>query len=224
MTIERLCKRVTDFGFSLLEAELAIDAQAHKVIEISETQKSIIRARDSDVSLVSSIPSKLSDYISLVEARDYSYLMKDGGIIQIAFTYNGNEVEKHRLVFYPCPFSITLEELEKFNGGLSEFIEENFMDALDEYVLSRSPIRFDYDPESGKEFHPASHITFNDRNCRIPAHAPLYFDTFIKFVFENFYLDAWTHPVTAPALSFTQEKPCLSEHDSSRAYLHWEYR
>lgn len=225
MTVEALRRRVTDFGFTLMETEFALDAKVHKVKQLSARREALIWVRNPDAPLVIASPSKVGDYLSLLESQDYSYLMRDGGVIQVAFIYCDNHIEKHRLVYHPCPFHIDRHELEKFDGGLLDFIGENCMVDPDQNVLLRSPVRFDYAPESSADFHPASHITINDPCCRIPARAPLQFDTFIKFIFENFYLDAWNDSQVLRSLSFGrgQEAECLSVHDRERAYLNWAY-
>jgi hypothetical protein len=97
------------------------------------------------------------------------------------------------------------------------------MSNLEENVFLRSPIRFDYSPAAAQEFHPASHLTMNSPECRIPARGPLRFDTFIKFLFENFYLDAWRHPDVQRSLAFTEEIECLTAHDRTRIYLQWAH-
>ena len=43
------------------------------------------------------------------------------------------------------------------------------------------------------------------------------FDTFMKFILENFYFDV-------SELAFSHEEDCMSDHDRSRAYLHWTHR
>jgi hypothetical protein len=223
MNVEALCRRVTQFGFILLGADFAMDARQHSVEWLSATRKSVMWARDSLNSLMVENPSHVGDYLSILEKREYSYLMRDGGVLQIAFVFDRGQIERHRLLYFPCPFRITRHDLNAFNGGLLDLIQDAFMDELDEKLLLRSPIRFDYVPNAGTDFHPASHLTLNDPSCRIPARAPLRFDTFMKFVLENFYIEAWQHPPIARALAFSQEAECLSEHDKRRAYLHWEH-
>jgi hypothetical protein len=224
MSLVALCRRVTRFGFTLLEAEFALDARQHKIETLSATRESLTWTRDSSDTLMIGSPSRVDDYLSLLERQEYSYLMHDGGIIQISFVYEGNKINRHRLSYHPCPFRISRRDLEMFGGGLLDFIADGFMSNLEENVLLRSPVRFDYAPTAAADFHPASHITINDPNCRIPARSPLQFDTFIKFVLENFYLEAWHHPSVTRALAFSQEDECLSAHDRARAYLNWAHR
>lgn len=53
---------------------------------------------------------------------------------------------------------------------------------------------------------------------------PLCFDTFIKFIFENFDLDACKSQVVAREIAFSHEEDCMSDHDRGRAYLDWTHR
>jgi hypothetical protein len=98
------------------------------------------------------------------------------------------------------------------------------MTEIEENLLLKSPIRFDYTPGAAADYHPASHITLNDPSCRIPARAPLNFDTFMKFILENFYFDVWRSQAVIRELAFSHEEDCMSDHDRSRAYLHWTHR
>jgi hypothetical protein len=224
MTAEILCVRATRFGFALLENEFAIDVRQHFVERQSATRKAVMWVRSRDNSPIVSNPVRLEDYVSLLLKREYSYLMHDGGIIQIAYIFNGSHIVRHRLAYFPCPFPITGHDVTYYDGGLADLIVDQFMPKVEEHLLLKSPVRFDYAPEEAADYHPASHITINDSSCRIPARAPLRFDTFMKFILENFYMEVWSNEKIAAALNFTNEEECLSENDRRRAYLHWTYR
>jgi hypothetical protein len=224
MSAEALCRRVTQFGFTLLGADFAIDARQHYVERLSATKKAVMWVRNERNSLITANPSRVGDYLSILERQEYSYLMCDGGLIQIAFIYDGRQIDRHRLSYHPCPFAITRRDLSAFDGGLLDLIQNVFMSELEENLLLRSPIRFDYAPNATADFHPASHLTVNDPSCRVPVRSLLQFDTFMKFILENFYIEAWQHPAIARELTFIQERECLSEHDKARAYLHWTHR
>jgi hypothetical protein len=168
-------------------------------------------------------PSRVGDYLRILENQDYSYLMSDGGIVQISYTFDRLQISSHRLAFYPCPFDITPHDLSAFDGGLLDLIQNVFMNDLEAGLLLRSPIRFDYSPDCEADFHPASHITINDPSCRIPVSAPMSFSTFMKFILENFYNEAWCNSSISKELVFRQEKSCLSKHDGARAFLTWAY-
>lgn len=223
MSAEALCKRVTQFGFTLLEHEFALDARQHTVDRLRGSTKALIWARTGDQTLITSNPLRVADYLALLEKQEYSYLMRDGAMVQIAYTLTNTDIDRHRLAYYPCPFEIDAAELRRYDGGILDYILENFMDDVEANVVLRSPIRFDYAPEAAQNFHPASHITINDPTCRIPARAPLAFDTFMKFLLENFYVEASGQRAIAAALRFSHEPDCLSAHDRGRAHLNWAH-
>lgn len=223
MSAEALCKRVTQFGFTLLEHGIALDARQHTVTRLGGSTKSLIWARTAGQTLMTASPLRLADYLALLERQEFSYVMRDGAIVQIAYTLTRANIDKHRLAYYPCPFEINSAELVRYDGGLLDYINENFMDDVESSIVLKSPIRFDYAPGAAGGFHPASHITINEPGCRIPARAPLAFDTFMKFLLENFYVDAWGQRAIIAALRFSQEVECLSAHDRGRAYLNWAH-
>jgi hypothetical protein len=222
MTVESLCKRITQFGFTLLETDFALDARQHRVDKLSRTEKSLTWVRDTGSSLMTG--SLIADYLSLLERQEYSYLMSDGGVIQIAYVFDRSNIGRHRLAYYPCPFQIEPRELQMFGGGILDFISDAFLPKLEGNLLLRSPMRFDYAPDAAADFHPASHLTLNTATCRIPVRSPLQFDTFIKFVFDNFYPKAWQDQKVARSVAYSLEAECLSAHDRSRAYLNWTYQ
>lgn len=222
MTVGRLCRRITEFGFALLASECALDARSHQVNRLSATRSSLAWVRDANP-LMARSPARAKDYFLLLERNDYSYLMNDGGIIQISFIFNGNAIERHRLNFQPCPFQFHQQELAEFDGGLLDFLREAIDPYSAEQIILRSPLRFDYAPEAVSELHPASHLTFNEPYCRIPARSAMQFDTFIKFIFQNFYPEIWSNKDLVSALTFELEQECLSDFDKKRAYINWNH-
>ena len=89
MNVKQLCAHITNFGFDLVGAEFAFDVKYHIAKEMAGNRTSLIWVRDQDAPLMIGNPSTLGCYRSLIEAEDYSYLMNDGGVIQIALTYEG---------------------------------------------------------------------------------------------------------------------------------------
>jgi hypothetical protein len=225
MTPEATSRHVTQFGFTMLENGFALDARQHVVRSQTATRKSLIWARSVDSTLITGNPARLEDYISLLGNQDYSYLMNDGGVIQISYIFDRDQIERHRLTYFPCPFLISRRDLTPHGEeGILDFINDQLMTEVEENLLLKSPIRFDYAPGAAADYHPASHVTLNDPSCRIPARAPLNFDTFMKFVLENFYFDAWQSQAVIHELAFIHEEDCMSDHDRSRAYLDWVHR
>jgi hypothetical protein len=224
MSPETVCWRATRFGFTLLGNEFALDARQHFVQQHTATRKSVMWVRTADHSLMAGNPARLEDYITLLVNQEYSYLMHDGGVIQIAYTFDRDRIDRHRLAYYPCPFPITRRDVNSYNGGLLDLITEQFMTKIEENLLLKSPIRFDYVPSVAAHYHPASHLTLNDPACRVPARAPLHFDTFMKFILENFYFEAWQSETVVRELAFSHEEDCLSDHDRRRIYLQWTHQ
>lgn len=224
MSVNAISRRVTAFGYKLLSLEFAMDARQHLVRKSSEHIEQLSWARDWSRPIGLGCPAGLADYFNLLESQDYSYLMADGGVVQIGLWFDRGEITGHRLHYFPCPFIVSPEDVGVFSGGLREYIDDTFSAAYEKHFVSRTPLRFDFDPSDAREYHPASHLTLNDPCCRIPARGPLSFDTFMKFLLENFYPDAWMHPEVRGMLAFEHESDCLSDHDLQRTYLTWSHR
>jgi len=56
-------------------------------------------------------------------------------------------------------------------------------------------IRFDYDPGSAAIGHPTAHLTLNVSSCRIACEAPMTPESFVSFIFRNFYKDDYSKHV-----------------------------
>lgn len=223
MRVGALARRITDFGFLMLESEFALDARAHVALPLNKARSSIMWARDdNDASLILDDPARISDYIALLDRREYSFLMRDGAIVQVSYTFDKNSIERHRLLYHPCPFSIDQEMLEGGDLSLSDLIREVYMQDLEQSVALASPIRFDYAPDAAADFHPASHVTINRQTCRIPVRSPMRFDHFVRFVLENFYPDALSEGAIEEALLDDRDIECLSAHDRARIHLTWQ--
>ena len=125
----------------------------------------------------------IDQYLSWVRAGAYSAVLLDASLIQISYSVMGGTVSGHRLAYVPCPYDVDHQLLVQ---------GEPILDVLDLYIdaerpMMRSPIRFDYDPVSGRVDHPASHLTFNSFDCRIACVAPMHICRFIDFIFRHFY-------------------------------------
>jgi hypothetical protein len=224
MTVHTLASRITRFGFDLIAEEFALDARYHRASQVSASSHTIVWDRDPRSPVWCSCPATLADYRAIIASKDYSYLLMDGAVVQVLMTFDRGSIAWHRLHYFPSPFRISEDLLADFDGGLLEFIDEVLQDDLAPNIVSRSPFRFDFDPENAGPLHPASHLTINEESCRIPARAPLSFDTFMKFILENFYPDVLFNERLRNALNFEHEPDCLSNDDRSRTYLQWSYR
>ena len=222
MTIEGLCKRVSSFGFALLEHGYGLDAQTHSVSTIKGGIKALSWAgNDTSALMIPELP-RVDDYLKLVRDRDYSFLMSDGAAIQILYQYNGSVLSKHRLLYWPCPFDAE-ELLKETDEPIVDALESVFMNDVRSETVLRGLLRFDYDPTSADNVHPASHLTLTHARCRIPVHAPLSFTTFMRFVLQNFHGDAFSDRKVRAHLVTEKEALCLKSKESNRLHLAWRY-
>jgi hypothetical protein len=140
MTTEATCRQVAQFGFTMLENGFALDARHHVVRSLSATRKSLMWARNVDATLITGNPARLDDYISVLGNHEYSYLMNDGGVIQIAYIFDRDQIEGHRLVYFPCPFPISRRDLSPYgDAGILDLINDQLMTEIEENLLLKSP-------------------------------------------------------------------------------------
>lgn len=133
--------------------------------------------------------SYIEMYDELDRLNAYNLRMLDGALITMQYRFNKNQLETHRLTFFPSP------RLLEFQNEPELYLED---DCLADAVDKRSvivPIRFDYDsnPEVVKcKEHPISHLTLGQYiNCRIPVCAGITPCRFLRFIVMNFYHTAY---------------------------------
>jgi len=126
----------------------------------------------------------------------------------------------HRLAYVPCP--IELDKNLLLTDPIIDVWELARCSNEPEVVL-RGPVRFEYDPFSVKELHPASHFTFNGSDCRIPVASPVGPNEFIRFIFRNFYPEIWQKSDYLQTLrpAFDREKT-LKDVEHEEIHLRWE--
>lgn len=120
-----------------------------------------------------------------LKAGAYTMLLWDGSLIQMTYDFRRGKLCGHRIAYIPCPLDIDSDLLE------SEVLDEliDCLGSTADDIQLRSMVRFDYDPANQKEKHPATHLTINNSECRIPVKSPLYPGTFVDFIIRNFYPD-----------------------------------
>ncbi|MDB5823094.1 MAG: hypothetical protein JWR21_1798 [Herminiimonas sp.] len=129
--------------------------------------------------------SSIEQYVEVLQRRDFSFCLFDGGLIQVDYTVEDDEVVAHRLCYIPCPFEY--EPSQWLGIPLADIPS---MMSVDEFIkLTRlsSPIRFDFDSEFSDEKHAHSHLTLNKQTCRIPAYGPISLGHFLRFILRYFY-------------------------------------
>jgi hypothetical protein len=221
MSLASLVRRITEFGYLLIERGFALDARAHRLLTLSKDEAAIIWSKSGGQGMMISNPARLKDYIDLIDTKNYSYLMMDGAIIQMSFLFTKEKIAGHRLLYYPCPFELDNELINETGSSIVDFIKEVCLPSIEKDIILKSPIRFDYAPEAAKDYHPSSHVTINNSDCRIPVRAPMRFDQFIRFILENFYPVTVSEGKVFGAILGGRDEECLSEHDRSRLHLSW---
>lgn len=158
----------------------------------------------------------LETYFGWLKARQYSVVLFDGALLQITFDFRSGQFAGHRLAYIPCPFDIGDDGAERLRMEPICDVIDDYRDRGEKYLRLRSPIRFDYDPAAASLEHPASHVTLNHQDCRIPACAPLTLGQFIEFIFRRLYPTIWPeHDFLAYADLQPWPRDIASEHEQS---------
>lgn len=210
VTARALLIQINELLSFLLEEGLAIDSNS-----------AIIRESGNDLILTwANAPDRLFDalvgkfasineYRNLIENRHYHCMLFDGSIIQFGYLFTNNILSKHRNCYYPCPLIITSSDIEAIQSGhdfvtLFDLLLTQEIDTLragisksefsDKQNLLQfsTPFRFDYDPSSQTDTHPASHLHVLNEECRWPVFGPISVGHFVRFVFRHFYPKVWS--------------------------------
>ena len=144
----------------------------------------------------------IDEYCVALQQRAYNVMLCDGSLLQLSFDLRGHDLVGHRLCWLPCPYRLEQEELREFDPLDIMLMYEN---SGRKYLRLRSPLRFDYDPESVRINHPSVHLHVNSDECRCAVVAPISLGHFIRFVFQHFYPLLWGR------LEFLREWPRVLE-------------
>jgi hypothetical protein len=196
---DEIVRQINDITSKLIEVNLSV--QQHFP---SLKDENIYIAGNHDLSTaLKNIPYQ-DIYTVLDKENNYNIKMIDGALIQLMYSFSGDELIKYRLAFFPSP------NLDEFQNN-SEIYETDdiYADVIDKNIVT-SPIRFDYDPKNHISLeHPKSHLTIGQyKNCRIPIFAPITPNMFIDFILRNFYNTA--HTKFSEILNF--DKKVLFQH------------
>lgn len=129
-------------------------------------------------------------YSRLLHNRSYNVRMLDGALIQMMYTFRGDQLRSHRLGFFPSP------NLEEFQNNPEIYLEDDiYADVVSKNVVP-FPFRLDYSSdrfEGPVDGHPSTHLTLGQyENCRIPVTRPMNPASFMDFVLRNFYHTAYS--------------------------------
>jgi hypothetical protein len=170
----------------LIACDLLLDSNIHTVVPGSSFQRLTWRGGAETGEMFRSNSSSLESYFSWLEARAYSFLLVDCGVVQFTYDFDkSNGLVGHRLAYIPCPFDADPDLLREF--AVAEVLRDLVQSNLSTNLRLRASIRFDYDPNAAREDHPETHLTLNADCCRIPVCAPLSVKAFVNFIFRSFY-------------------------------------
>ncbi|MFC1544594.1 DUF2290 domain-containing protein [Gemmatimonadota bacterium] len=128
-------------------------------------------------------------YKELDRTQTYNIKMLDGALLHMMYRFRDNQVQEHRLAFFPSP------DLEEFQNNPKIYLENEVFAEVTMKNIVPFPLRFDFDCREGVVVeinHPKSHLTLGQyKNCRIPVSAPLTPYHFIDFILRNFYNTAF---------------------------------
>jgi hypothetical protein len=166
---------------------------SYNISYLDEDSGRISWARKSEDAMITDFDHiTVDNYLQWADQDDYSALLPDGSMLQLTYTLSGSTIVGHRLCYVPSPITSLGEwaakpEKETWLGSDYAVIVSDRLADSHEHAALRSVVRFDYDPANAAKGHPASHLTINSVDCRIPCIAPLTPGEFISFIFEHFY-------------------------------------
>lgn len=128
----------------------------------------------------------IQQYVSIYETGAYHAILHDGSILRAFFRFEKNMLTQQSLLYWPAPVEMPEEDVETI--GIRQALEENICNNCSEsHIQMRSPVRLDFDPANSRIDHPETHIHMQHCDCRMKVKSPVCFNTFVKFIFKNFY-------------------------------------
>lgn len=198
MTAKQIRDELENLLIQLLTAEVALTMNAVVLRDVADGQRVTWSSPKPSPGIMEAEFGTIEEYLSWIDAQMYSAILYDGSLLQLSYDFDGSELIRHRLLYYPCPFDV---DHLLFNAAeVLEVIDLYRSQGVDKVRL-RSPLRFDYDSKNQRDFHPASHLTFLSESCRWAVASPLSLGHFTKFIFHHFYPVQWSN------LSFIRNWP-----------------
>ena len=185
-TVAAVRKEIYDLTGAMVEVGLSIDQNypTEKVVPGKAGGVTEITVPGSDeISAALKNRPYAETYDALKDKRAYNIRMVDGALIQMRYRFENNQLTKHVLAFYPSP------DLIEYQNDPELYEDEIlYADVIRKDVVT-TPIRFDFDDVSFKEFvHPKSHFTIGQyKNCRITVLTAMTPFRFINFILRAFY-------------------------------------
>ena len=131
----------------------------------------------------------LNQYVSIYETGAYHCILFDGSIVRVFFQFDKNILIQESLLYWPAPIMIPEEDIDELGIREAMNLHLSGLNTDSKALKMRTPFRVDFDPSSASAVHPETHIHMQHNKCRISVKKPICFNTFIKFIFSNFYPD-----------------------------------
>lgn len=179
-----------DLLVQLMTAEVALTMNAIVLRNVADGERVTWSSPKPSPGIMEAEFGTIEEYLSWIDAQMYSAILYDGSLLQLSYDFDGPELIRHRLLYYPCPFDV---DPLLFNAGEVLEVMDLYRSQGVDKVRLRSPLRFDYDPKNQRDFHPASHLTFLSESCRWAVAFPLSPGHFIRFIFHHFYPAHWSN-------------------------------
>jgi hypothetical protein len=182
MSPDEAFKEIQDLTGQLISTGLCIDQNFPAISHRGDIAE-VTFGKDFDLSVTLKNIPYVEAYIALTDSRSYNLKLIDGGLLQFLYTFQKNNLVKHRLAFFPSP-----DLLEYQNNSEIYETDELYGDVLERNVVT-VPLRFDYDPSAHVDYHhPISHLTIGQyKNCRIPVSGGITPFFFVNFILRAFY-------------------------------------
>lgn len=216
-TANALSRRIKDLLNDLLDKSLVLFPNAIIVVDGATVTWRSPRPTAKFVDFVH-YPT-IRTYRRWAEAGEYAALLPDGALLQLTYRVTGGEICAHRLAYVPCPYRVDQDYL--LTDALSDVLDLHATEPHDDITM-QSTIRFDYDPDSAAEGHPTTHLTLNVSSCRIACEAPMEPESFLRFVFRNFYKDQYsTHASFFDALPKSAGNSTVTDDERFEPHVAW---
>jgi hypothetical protein len=125
----------------------------------------------------------VGEYCAAVREGNYSAILYDGAIIQIAYYFRRESLVGHRLCYFAMPCDVDQGLLDEF--GPADVVEM-VLEQEPYQMRLRSPLRFDYSAY-GPPTEPESHLHLVFDESRLPVFGPLTLGHFCGLIFRLFY-------------------------------------
>jgi hypothetical protein len=183
------CKEINDITVKLIKVGLVDDQNYAFLRDVSHNREEVTFSTGENFSYVLRNAPYLDIYKTIKQERDFNVSLADGAMLQLQYLFEGEDVVRHRLAFFPSP------DLTEFQNE-PEIYESDviYAEILDRRVVA-TPMRFDFDRDGFiAEVHPMAHVTIGQyKNCRIPMRSALCPFRFFEFILKSFYNTAFNN-------------------------------